>query len=170
MYTCSTERMRRLVCAFVVRKFSKQVFSCRGPTFIAIRTLSQPRLNKTCLRDFRPGSTQTGLYSHRRWLQALHFGFRKKMDCNIYVTKTKTLISCAETAQLIWAFVFAYAKSTYSYDTAYLFIDVQVQTAYDIRTILSHSFRKLEAQKVVTAKTDEKGIIAFSVGHGIRIL
>ena len=25
---------------------------------------------KTCIRGFRPGPTQTGLYSHRRWLEA----------------------------------------------------------------------------------------------------
>ena len=28
------------------------------------------QLKKTCLRDFRPGPTQTSLYSHRRWLEA----------------------------------------------------------------------------------------------------
>ena len=26
---------------------------------------------------FRPGLTQIGLYSHRRWLEAGNFGFRK---------------------------------------------------------------------------------------------
>ena len=26
---------------------------------------------------FRPGPTQTGLYSYRRWLEAGNFGFRK---------------------------------------------------------------------------------------------
>ena len=30
----------------------------------------EPRREKTSLRDFRPGPTQTGLYSHRRWLEA----------------------------------------------------------------------------------------------------
>ena len=30
---------------------------------------------------FRPGPTQTGLYSHRRWLEAGNFGFRKKRNC-----------------------------------------------------------------------------------------
>ena len=60
---------------------------------------------------FRPGPTQTGLYSHRRWLEACHFGFRKYRDCTICVAKTKALISCAVTVQLICAFVFAYAKS-----------------------------------------------------------
>ena len=36
-----------------------------------------PRCEKTVLRGFLPGPTQTGLYSHRRWLEALNFGFRK---------------------------------------------------------------------------------------------
>ena len=30
----------------------------------------EPRCEKTGLRGFRPGPTQTGLYSHRRWLEA----------------------------------------------------------------------------------------------------
>ena len=29
----------------------------------------EPRSEKTGLRGFRPGPTQTGLYSHRRWLE-----------------------------------------------------------------------------------------------------
>ena len=33
--------------------------------------------------------------------------------------KTKVLISCAVSAQLICAFVFAYAKSRFSYDAAH---------------------------------------------------
>ena len=37
-----------------------------------------------------------------------------------YVGKTKVLISCAVTAQLISCFVFAYAKSWFSHDTAYI--------------------------------------------------
>ena len=31
----------------------------------------------------RPGPTQTGLYSHRRWYEASNFGFKKKRDCTI---------------------------------------------------------------------------------------
>ena len=38
---------------------------------------------------FRPGLTQNGLYSHRRWLEAGNFGFRKKRNCTIRVAKTK---------------------------------------------------------------------------------
>ena len=58
---------------------------------------------------FRPGLTQIGLSSHRRWLEAGNFGFKKKRDCTIGVAKTKALISFAVTAKLICAFVFAYA-------------------------------------------------------------
>ena len=31
--------------------------------------INEPRCEKTGLRGFRPGPTQTGLYSHRRWLE-----------------------------------------------------------------------------------------------------
>ena len=37
----------------------------------------EPLCEKTGLRGFRPGPTQTRLYSHRRWLDARNFGFRK---------------------------------------------------------------------------------------------
>ena len=30
----------------------------------------EPRSEKTGLRGFQPGPTQTGLYSYRRWLEA----------------------------------------------------------------------------------------------------
>ena len=42
----------------------------------------------------------------------------KYRDCTIYVVKTKAPISCAITAQLNRAFVFAYAKSMFSHDVA----------------------------------------------------
>ena len=80
----------------------------------------EPRCEKTGLRGFRPGPTQTGLYSHRRWLEALNFGFTKERDCTIRVAKTKVLISCADTAQLICALVFAYAKIRFSHDEAHI--------------------------------------------------
>ena len=37
----------------------------------------------------------------------------------MYVVKTKALIGCAVTAQLICAFVFAYEKSRFSHDVAH---------------------------------------------------
>ena len=42
------------------------------------------------------------------------FGFKKKRICTICVAKTKALSSCAVTAQLICAFVFAYADCWFS--------------------------------------------------------
>ena len=42
--------------------------------------------------------------------RSLKFGFRKKRNFAIHVVKTKVLISFAVTANLICAFVFAYAK------------------------------------------------------------
>ena len=80
----------------------------------------EPRREKTGLRDFRPGLTETGLYSHRRWLETWNFGFGKQRDCTIQVAKTKALISFAVTAKLICVFVFAYAKIQFSHVAAQL--------------------------------------------------
>ena len=46
------------------------------------------------------------------------FGFRKKRDCTICVAKTKALIRCAVTTQLICGFVLTYAKSQFSHNEA----------------------------------------------------
>ena len=43
----------------------------------------------------RPGPTQSRLYSHRRWLEAGNFGFRKSRNCTIRVAKTKAQINFA---------------------------------------------------------------------------
>ena len=86
----------------------------------------EPRCEKTGLRGFRLGLTQTGLYSHRRWLEALNFVFRNMRDCTIYVAKTKALISFAIIAKLIYVFVFAYAKIRFSHDAAHLFLSTQI--------------------------------------------
>ena len=82
----------------------------------------EPRRQKTGLRGFRPGPTQTGLYSHRRWLEAWNFGFRKQRDCTIRVAKTKALISFAVTAKLICVFVFAYAQIRFSHVAAHIIL------------------------------------------------
>ena len=75
------------------------------------------KTNNLC---FRPGSTQTSLYSHRKGLEAGNFGFRKKRNCAIHVAKTKALISFAVTAKLICAFVFAYANCWFSHAKAHI--------------------------------------------------
>ena len=70
-------------------------------------SIIEPWREKTGLRGFRPGLTQTGLYSLRKRLEDWNFGFKKKRNCTIRVAKTKALISFAVTAKLICAFVFA---------------------------------------------------------------
>ena len=69
--------------------------------FYSFKEPLELRCEKTGLRGFRPGPRQTGLYNHRRWLEARNFGFRKKRDCTICVAKTKALISCAVFAPLL---------------------------------------------------------------------
>ena len=46
-----------------------------GAEKISVWGLDEHLYEKTDLRGFRPGPTQTGLYSHRRWLEASNFGF-----------------------------------------------------------------------------------------------
>ena len=68
-------------------------------------TSYEPRREKTGLRGFQPGLTQTDMYSPRSSIEARNFGFNKKRKCTIRVAKTKALISFAVTAKLICAFV-----------------------------------------------------------------
>ena len=53
-------------------------------------------------------------------LEAAIFRFKQKRDCIIHEAKTKALISCAVTAQLICVFVFTYAIFWFPCDTAHL--------------------------------------------------
>ena len=63
-------------------------------------------LAKTNNLSFRTCPTQTELYSH--WPGG-SLKLKKKGKFTTCVAKTKALISCAVTAQLICGFVFAYA-------------------------------------------------------------
>ena len=65
-------------------------------------------LRKPVLEVSDQALTQTGLYSHRRWLEAGYFGFRNKRD-SLYVAK---LGADKLPMQLICAFDFAYSKSS----------------------------------------------------------
>ena len=51
------------------------------------------------------------IISFDKFCQISSFRFRKQRDCTTYVVKTKALISCAVTAQLICAFVFNMHKA-----------------------------------------------------------
>ena len=68
----------QLICVFVfcIRKKTnrlfhdvahKKRFECNKYQTVG---LNEPRCEKTDLPGFRPGSTQTGLYYHTRWLEA----------------------------------------------------------------------------------------------------
>ena len=46
------------------------------------------------------------------------------MDCTIRITKTKALISCAVTAQLICVFVFVYAEIRFPHNEAHLIMKI----------------------------------------------
>ena len=69
--------------------------------------------HESWLCGFRPGLTQTAVQP-QKMTRGLNFRLSKLRDCIIYVSKTKTLISCAVTTQLICAFVFAYVKQVFS--------------------------------------------------------
>ena len=88
-------------------------------SFISFITY-EPVYEKTNNLVFRPGLTQTRLYSHRRWLEAGNFLFRKQRNCTIHVAKTKALISFAVTAKLICTFVFACADCWFSHAVAHI--------------------------------------------------
>ena len=69
--------------------------------------------------------------------EACNFGFKKKMGCSICEVKTKVLINCAVTGQLICAFIFTNACCWYSYveaqmianqDRYFIFITSQVKS------------------------------------------
>ena len=82
------------------------------------KAMNEPSCKKKkSLHGFRSDLTQIGLYSQRSRLDAGNFGYKKKRDCtiSISVAKTKALISCAVTAQLICVFIFAYVKKQFSH-------------------------------------------------------
>ena len=69
-----------------------------------------PHREKTCLLNFLPGPTPTGLCSYRRWLEACKYEFWTRRGCTFNEAKSKRLVSCKVTVQLICAFVFTLCK------------------------------------------------------------
>ena len=59
----------------------------------------------------------------------------KQGDCTIFLVKTKALIICMVTVQLICAFVFAYAKNRSSHDSARILLHV---SAHVVLFLLFH--------------------------------
>ena len=54
--------------------------------------------------------------------KAWNFRFKKKRDCTVPLAKIKVLIGYAVTAQLIWAFGFAFAQILFSHDMAQIHV------------------------------------------------
>ena len=67
--------------------------------------LFEPRHEKTCLRGFRPGKTQTSLLSYRDKLEAWTFGYSKKRYYTIQAVNNKGADQTAQMHRLICAFV-----------------------------------------------------------------
>ena len=65
-----------------------------------------------------------GICLRNEMVRGSKFWFRKKRDCTIYMAKTKALISCAVTVQLICSFVFTYAKIWFSHGAAQIILRV----------------------------------------------
>ena len=71
-----------------------------APTYV-------PSCEKICIRYFRQGPTQTGLYNHRKLLEDYISDLRSR---GIVLSRRRKQRWCAVTVQLICIFVFAYAK------------------------------------------------------------
>ena len=69
----------------------------------------------------------------------------RRINCSIYVAKTKALISCAVTAQLICAFVFSYAESRFSHDVP------QIQGQH--HTLFAHKLLAIKSIKYIIKGT-----------------
>ena len=87
---------------------------------LMVRYKYEPLHEETCILGFQPSPTQTGLYSHRRWLEAGNFRFRKERNCTIHGAKTKALISFAVTAKHICVFVLVYVGCLFSCVAAHM--------------------------------------------------
>ena len=130
----------------------------------------EPRCGKTGFRCFLPCPTQTGLYSHRRWLEAWKFGLRSKRNCTICVAKTKALISFAVTAKLICVFVFAYAKSRFSHDAAYISKAYIRLSSSDVMVQLSYAFMKVDKMRIRMSLALEAREVFLALHIGCNLL
>ena len=78
MYKRNLKIIGRLLSRFDKQQHINIVFFSLNTTkgfvcsvlLISYKNISEPHCEKTGFRGFRPGPTQTGLYSHRRWLEA----------------------------------------------------------------------------------------------------
>ena len=65
--------VRKDLSIFFIKRVNTSLYSFKkGRIMLGLTGVfsNEPRYEKTGLRGFLPGPTQTGLYSHRRWLEA----------------------------------------------------------------------------------------------------
>ena len=132
---------------------------------------NEPRYEKTGLRGFWPGVTQTWLANHWRWLGTWNFGFRKKRDCTSQVAKTKTLISFAVTAKLFCFCVFAYAKIRFSHVAAsnYFmekYVDMRIISKLSLNT--SRNVRK-PTMWILTRSDTNLAVQPLEMAWGLKV-
>ena len=93
-------------------------------------------MRKTCLRDFRPGQTKTGLHSHRRLSEALNFRFRNKRHCNIYVAKSKGADQLRDYCASDLHLCFCICKSMFSHEAHTVkFLNFWTPTDFTVNTL-----------------------------------
>ena len=91
------------------------LFSSRCPLII------EPRHEKTCLWGWRPGKTQTGLFSSRDQLGSWNIEFRKKRYYTIKAANNKGADQTAWMRRLICTFVVCiWQKNRFSHDLAHI--------------------------------------------------
>ena len=106
----------QISCAVTAQLMSRLCFHCMDS---ATPLLLVSGISSFCLSSVT-AQPDCVIFRHKPTctVTALNFGCKKKLGCTISVAKTKVLISCGVTAQLICAFVFALAKIWFSHDAA----------------------------------------------------
>ena len=87
---------------------------------LSFTTIYEPRHEKTCLSGFLTRFDTNWAVQPQKMARGLECWIKKKRGCTIYVAKTKAMISCRMTAQLIGTFVLAYAKCRFSHNVAHI--------------------------------------------------
>ena len=67
---CHSVIPNKLITTLKLTLITSNRENCNRNTALEWSVINGPRSEKTGLRGFRPGPTQTGLYSHKRWLEA----------------------------------------------------------------------------------------------------
>ena len=97
-------------CLLIFTKYTPNLFHYHYMSLI----MRKPVFGVSDQVPHKPGCTAT---EDGQRLQILDLGSRGIV---LFVTKSKVLISCTVTVQLICIFGFAYAKSRFSHDTAHI--------------------------------------------------